>query len=373
MLIFLKGNTIQIGVRLLSLMCILIIAGCSFGPQKPDRPNKELAFPEPPEQPRFFFEHIIFSSADVIKETEDEEMQRWLTGGARIGETMSKPFGIAVHEGRVFVSDSAKRMVKVYDKPASKYFEIGLETPGELALPMGLATDNNGNLYVADISLKKAMIFTRDGQFIKSIGSPDDFDRLSSIAVSKDGSKVYIVDTGGVTSQRHHVKVYNAHTGEHLFDIGKRGKENGEFNLPKEATIGPDGNLYVVDSGNFRVQVFDGNTGEFKMTFGDIGRRRGQFSRPKGVAVDSQNNIYVTDAAFGNFQIFNSLGQLLMHIGERSTNFEPAKYMLPAAIAIDSDDRIFMVDQYFNRVDVYRPAGLADTDGFFGKDLDTTK
>jgi DNA-binding beta-propeller fold protein YncE len=174
------------------------------------------------------------------------------------------------------------------------------------------------------------------------------------------------VDIGGSSSNEHKVMVFNGKSGEHLYDIGKRGIDKGEFNLPRDTVVAPDGSVYVVDSGNFRVQKFTAD-GKFINTFGAIGRQSGQFSRPKEIAADKDGNVYIVDAAFGNFQIFNSEGQLLLAIGSRSNTDGPAKFSLPAGIAIDGDGRIYVVDQYFRKVDIFRPAALAEEDGFIGK------
>jgi len=176
---------------------------------------------------------------------------------------------------------------------------------------------------------------------------------------------LYAVDTGGVRSERHHIRVFDLQSGEHLFDIGKRGSGQGDLNLARDIAVGPDGNLYVVDGGNFRVQVFDPD-GNFVRQIGSIGVSTGQFSRPKGIDTDSNGNVYVTDSAFGNFQIFNAQGELLLFIGDRSETPGPAKYMLPGGLAVDEDDRVYMVDQYFRKVDVFRPAGLSASDGYLG-------
>jgi DNA-binding beta-propeller fold protein YncE len=174
------------------------------------------------------------------------------------------------------------------------------------------------------------------------------------------------VDIGGSSSNEHKVLVFDAKSGEHLFDIGKRGTAPGEFNLPRDTAVAPDGSVYVVDGGNFRVQKFTAD-GKFISTFGAIGRQMGQFSRPKEAAVDSVGNVYVIDAAFGNFQIFNPEGKLLLAIGNRSNTDGPAKFSLPSGIAVDGDGRVYVVDQYFRKVDVFRPAALAEEDGFIGK------
>ena len=82
---------------------------------------------------------------------------------------------------------------------------------------------------------------------------------------------------------------------------------------------------------------------------------------------DREGNVYVVDAAFGNFQVFNSDGELLMFVGDRSERDGPAKYMLPSGIAVDEDGRIYVVDQWFRKIDVYRPVGLTTSSGFLAR------
>ncbi|MEH6616323.1 MAG: hypothetical protein V7699_00635 [Porticoccus sp.] len=330
-----------------------------------------IAFPSPPDPARFFYDRTITSSADVVFETKDKSMQRWLTGAQKEGLGLGKPFAVAAHQGRLFVSDTVARSVKVFDSPAAKYFEIGKEEPGRLGKPMGIDTDNQGNLYVMDSAQEKVFIYNRDGDFTKTIGSSDLFEMASSLTVDPEGKYVYVIDTGGVQSSQHRVTVFDTGSGELLRSFGSRGRKNGEFNLPKDAAIGPDGLLYIVDSGNFRIQVMNPETGEFVRTFGDIGRRSGQFSRPKGIDIDSAGNVYVSDAAFGNIQIFTAEGQLLLSLGSRSNTPEPAKFMLPAGLAIDEDGRVYMVDQYFQKVDVFRPASLGENQGYFKPPTET--
>jgi DNA-binding beta-propeller fold protein YncE len=166
-----------------------------------------------------------------------------------------------------------------------------------------------------------------------------------------------------VSSDQHQVRVFDAVTGAHLQDIGKRGSGPGEFNLPRDVAIGKDGRLYVVDGGNFRVVVFDRN-GRYLHSFGSIGKQYGQFARPKEIASDAEGNVYVVDTAFGNFQIFNADGELLLFVGDRSERDAPGKYMLPSGIAIDLDGRVYLVDQWFRKIDVFRPASMKPEQGF---------
>ena len=354
---FIKGVTV-----VLHAAAVLLLAACAAPAQAP---QVELpVFPLPPDEPRFHYERTIYSSADVIKQDRNAELRRSLTGESRgAGEGMSKPYGVAVYHGRVYVSDSVAQVVFLFDIPDGKFSRIGEEGLGGLKMPLGLDVDGIGNLYVVDASTKLVQIYDGAGRFLRSLGGPKWFSRPSGIAVNEKGTRVYVVDTGDVGSVDHRVRVFDAVSGAHLLDIGTRGNGAGELNLPRDVVIGTDDLLYVVDGGNFRVQVFRSD-GSFVRTFGEVGRRGGQFSRPKEAAVDPDGNVYIVDTAFGNFQIFTPEGQLLLSVGSRAERDGMAKYMLPSGIAIDGDGRIYMVDQFFRKVDVYRPARLAADAGF---------
>jgi len=356
------------------LVATLALGGCMMSSTSGNKDKKEsdkgkLVFPEPPEDPRFFYERTLKSSADVLPSSESDKLRRAFTGERQTGEGFGKPYGLAVNRGRIFVGDTVRRMVLVFDIPEQKFFMIGRdeeEGEGKLSKPMGLEVDDSGNLYVLDATLKQIVVYDRDGNFLRNIGKPGDFTRPAGIGVDGEGHRIYAVDIGGSSSDNHRILVYDAQTGERLPDIGKRGNQPGELNLPRDVVVAPDGSLYVVDGGNFRVQQL-GADGKFINTFGSIGRQLGQFSRPKEIAADNEGNVYVVDAAFGNFQIFNHEGKLLMYIGTRSNTDGPALYSLPSGIAVDDDGRIYIVDQFFKKVDVYRPATLPEDEGFARK------
>jgi DNA-binding beta-propeller fold protein YncE len=327
--------------------------------------EQELVFPPPPETPRFVFERTILGSADITVEDSESKWRRILTGEVDASTSFSKPFDVEACQGHLYVSDTVRRSVLVFNVPTGEFKEIGLEEPGVLRKPLGMAVDADCNLYVVDGTLKRVVVYDQDGDFLSAFGGSDKFQRPSHVDVDVDARYAYVVDTGGVNNDQHRIRAFDIASGEHAFDIGHRGTGPGEFNLPKDIAVGPDGRLYVVDSSNFRVQVFEAD-GTYVQTFGSIGVQPGQFSRPKGVDTDPDGNIYVTDAAFGNFQIFNPAGQLLLFIGSRSTSPGAAKYMLPAGIAVDEDGRVYMVDQFFRKVDVYRPAAIGPQEGYMG-------
>jgi DNA-binding beta-propeller fold protein YncE len=365
-------NTRQHTDRSTSLSCLLAVtafvlalAGCAPVEEKPQESQRKVfVFPEPPDDPRFFYERTLYSEADVVAQDESESLVRQLTGQARGGGRLNKPYAVAAGFGRIYVSDTAARVVHIFDAANRRYSQIGESETGSLAKPMGVELDAAGNVYVADISQKVINIYDRDGKFQRAIGKKGDFDRPTGIAVDPAGERLFVVDIGGIQSENHRVRVFDLLNGEHLFDIGTRGTAAGYFNLPRDVAIGKDRRIYVVDGGNFRIQVFDWE-GKFLASWGKAGRQLGDFARPKEIATDREGNVYVIDTAFGNFQIFDPEGEILLFIGNRGSEDAPASYMLPSGIAVDEDGRVFVVDQWFRKVDVFRPASLPEGAGGF--------
>ena len=348
-----------------SLILLLLLESCATSSDQEAVDLKPLYFPAPPDEPRFVFERTVQSSTQIESKDSKQALRELLTGESSSGKALAKPFDVAVCHGIIFVSDTVSRSVLVFDIPGKRFFEIGKDKPGTLRKPLGLDTDEDCNLYVADGTTRSVMVYNQAGEYLKSLGGQQWFDRLTHVAVDSAGQRVYAVDTGGVGSENHHVRVFDVETGQHLRDIGKRGKEAGELNLPRDIEVDDSGKIYVVDGGNFRVQVFN-QEGEFLQQIGQLGRQYGAFARPKGIALDQQGNVYVSDAAHGNYQVFDASGELLLFVGTRSEKFERASYMLPAGIDIDEDGRVYMIDQYFRKLDIYRPAALKEEAGYLG-------
>ncbi len=341
------------------LLPLLLLAGCA-APQKEFRPP---VFPAEPEQPRFIYERTLMSSGDVEELSGAEKFRMFATGQGRRVRGIVKPYDVAVHKGKVYVSDTVQRAVLLFDIPNKKFQMIGTRGAGILSKPIGIDVSAEGEVYVVDSTSKRVVVYSADGNYRRTFAGKGQLERPSGLAVS--GGRVFVIDTGGIESELHRVQVFDGKSGKLLQTIGGRGKAEGEFNLPLMIEADERGHIYVVDSGNFRVQHFD-DKGEFVSAFGQVGVRYGHFSRPKGIAIDDDGNLYVVDTSFGNFQIFNNEGRLLMFIGSRGERNEPGIFSLPAGIDIDEDGRIYVVDQYFGKVEVFRPYALKKEEGFAG-------
>ncbi|MEN8169357.1 MAG: 6-bladed beta-propeller [Pseudomonadota bacterium] len=350
----------QLRTKFSCLLPVLLLLGGCAAPQKEFKPP---VFPAEPEVPRYIYERTLMSSGDVEELTSAEKFKVFATGQGKRVRGIVKPYDVAVHQGRIYVSDTVQRAVLLFDIPSQKFTMFGTKGAGILSKPIGIDVSAEGEVYVVDSSSKRVVVYSHDGKYRRTFGGEAQLVRPSGLAVS--GNKVFVIDTGGIESELHRVQVYNGKTGELLQTIGKRGSAEGEFNLPLMIDADAKGHFYVVDSGNFRVQQFD-SEGKFVSTFGQVGVRFGHFSRPKGISVDSEGKIYVVDTSFGNFQIFNNEGQLMMFIGSRGERNEAARFSLPAGIDVDEDGRIYVVDQYFGKVEVFRPYEMKKEDGYAG-------
>ena len=103
--------------------------------------------------------------------------------------------------------------------------------------------------------------------------------------------------------------------GEITFDleedlsIGNEEDENYAFYRIGMPIVDSEGNIFVLDSGNFRIQKFD-KMGNYVQSIGREGQGPGEFERPSTLYLDSENNIYVWD-----------MGRRKIHKFAKSGNF----------------------------------------------------
>lgn len=333
----------------------LVLASCTAPQQpKPERADEgDRLWPMPPELPRFAYETSLRSTADVLQDDAEQRLRRNLTGLRRPDDRLlEKPSSVAASDGRIYVADSVRRSIVVFDVPRRRVFQFGLRTPGTLSKPTAIALDRQRRVYVADATLRKVIVYDALGLHLSTIGGPGQLQRPTGVAVSPDGGRVYVIDRADNDSEQHRVMAYDG-DGALVAEIGRRGRGDGEFNVPVQGTVTADGHLHVLDAGNFRVQSFDAE-GRFLRSFGRVGTGLGQFARPRGLACDEEGRLYVTDAAFGNVQVFTDRGELLLSVGRGGRRDLPGRYGLLIGVAVDGTGRIFVVDQLFGKVEVIR-------------------
>jgi DNA-binding beta-propeller fold protein YncE len=194
--------------------------------------------------------------------------------------------------------------------------------------------------------------------------APDQFQRLGGIAADARGY-VYAADYqgGGVLK-------YTA-TGQYVRTIGRPRKPANigdpapldQLSLPEGVAVGPDGNVYVVESGSDRTRVSVWTpTGRYVRAFGDNGSGPGQLSSPGQVAVDGAGFVYVADSANNRVEKFTPDGQYAASIGQGGGLFVgPDQLSTPKGVAVAPDGTIYASDELYRRVQHYTADG-----GFLG-------
>jgi hypothetical protein len=87
-----------------------------------------------------------------------------------------------------------------------------------------------------------------------------------------------VTDSAGVTLVRQVVDTSRVLTLDEVWRVGSLdGDEATQFYTPRDGDFGPNGEVYVLDSGNNQVKVFAGADGAFVRAFGSSGSGPGEF------------------------------------------------------------------------------------------------
>ena len=150
----------------------------------------------------------------------------------QIGHENFNPVGVAVHGNELYVTDYRGSHVEVFDRFSGKSLRIigslGRK-PGQLAGPLGIAADDEGNIYVDDIINCRVQKFAPNGKLLGLFGAlgdhPGMFTRPKHIAVDHDGV-IYVVDAAF-----QNVQMFDSHFRALLF-FGNAGDYPGSMDLP---------------------------------------------------------------------------------------------------------------------------------------------
>jgi hypothetical protein len=127
------------------------------------------------------------------------------------------------------------------------------------------------------------------------------------LAIGPDG-QLYVADTGNHRIRRINLTTSTIETfaGDGMFRFaGDDGPAAmASFYSPQDIEFGPDGNLYIADSGNHRIRVIEMATGTVRTIAGTNGHgftgdrgpaREAQLFRPFGIEFDRQGTLYICD------------------------------------------------------------------------------
>ena len=275
------------------------------------------------------------------------KLLNWVAGPPEGRPEVVRPYA-TTHDstGRLLIADPGQRGIHIFDFEKHKYQFLKGPKNRTLASPIDVACDTNDDIYVSDSARAMVYVFDVRGRFLRAFGGTGSarLQRPTGMQLDRLARRLYLTDT-----LRHQVMVFGL-DGTLVKAIGQRGTGPGEFNYPSALTLS-GGRLYVVDTMNFRVQAFT-TEGAFVSSFGKLGNQSGTLNRPKGIAADTDGNLYLVDALFETVQVFDPEGRLLYYFGAGGAR--PGQFQLPTGISIDDRNTIFIADSLNRRVQVFR-------------------
>jgi len=219
---------------------------------------------------------------------------------------IGEPYGIAVKQGQVYVSDGERGKIMKIDAAGTV-----TELFSDLSTPSAIAFDADGRLIVADTGSNTIKAFGEDGS-------------VSVIA--------------GVQ--------------------GRRGFQDGEasaalFNGPIGVAVAADGAIVVADTYNDRVRIIrDGKVSTLAGStkgFADGAATVARFDTPLGLAVLPENRILVADSGNGRIRVIDPEGAVSTLAGSGELDvvdgtLASAAFYRPSAIAVGRGGTLFITD-----------------------------
>ena len=257
-----------------------------------------------------------------------------------------QPMYIAVGDkGELFVTEHWDYRYTVLDAQGQRVLTIGSKgkPPFGYGGPTGIATDSEGNVYVASAG-HKVQKFNRRGEVIKSVGK-------------KGGNVGKFTYPHGVRYHNHQVYVCDSDNGRvQVFDsnlnfVRSFGTHDGpgQLNQPWYIDFDTQGNIYVVDCVKDHVLVFS-EDGQYLRHFGQKGQGEGELSGPTGLCVRG-DYVYVTENSNNRVSVFRTSGEFVHSFGKKGSG--RGELMHPWGIAVDKDGFVFVCDPGNNRIQVF--------------------
>jgi hypothetical protein len=276
-------------------------------------------------------------------------------------EQLLEPTAVAIApNGDIYANDPQRARVMRFASDGA--FKALIHTggggtgPGQFKRPGSIRTDTDGNLYIADYTAGKIIVFDDQNRFVREWGvdgasglriSGDTvyvLARSQVLAFSKsgerqgsfgragraageldayqgiafDGSRIYVADALNKRVQAFDQKgaliwanPTPAATGSQPSEVSTNTIEASQtpeaqmpYDLPQDLVLDGAGRLVVIDAFKFQMIVVDRKNGNVIAKYGDYGSRDGQFFYPTGIDYDPQRDWFaIADTRNDRIQI----------------------------------------------------------------------
>ena len=324
-------------------------------------------------------------------------------GSPAVEAQLNYPGDVAVDgSGNLYIADTWNRMVRRVDAGGIITTVAGNGGRGfgggggpavrvSLDLPVGVAVDGSGNLYIAeslqhgvhrvDVSGILTRIAGTGERGYSGDGGPATGARLNGPrGVAVDGSgNLYIADRGNDRIRRVDAGgtiTTIAGTGEQGYS-GDGGPATGaRLNTPRGVAVDGLGAVYIAEWGNHRIRRVDAGgtittvagTGEGGYS-GDGGPAAGAWLHtPEGVTVDGAGNLYIADRGNHRIRRVDGAGTITTVAGTGESDFGgdggpavEAWLYHPAGVAVDGSGSVYIADSWNDRIRRVDKGGIITT------------
>jgi DNA-binding beta-propeller fold protein YncE len=265
------------------------------------------------------------------------------------GVTLKETPGVAVDgDGYVYaLTRNTSYPLIVFDRDGTYLRSFGAGVFSERT--HGVTVGPDGFLYCTDDGNHTVTKWSREGELLMTIGSPNQpaprfsgrpFNRPTQADVSRHTGHIFISD--GYGNSRVHK--YTA-DGQHVLSWGEPGIDAGQFIRPHNIAVDGEDRVYVADRECHRIQVFDAD-GAFLTMWNNI-------HRPCGITIGPDNNLYIgelngmagVDDAPGlghRISVYDLSGTLLARYGAPEEGEGPGQFIAPHGIGVDRDGNVYV-------------------------------
>lgn len=259
-------------------------------------------------------------------------------GGSATEAKLNEPYEVRFdQDGHLFFVEMRNHIVRRIDSKTGVITTVagtgeagfggdgGPAIKAQLNRPHSIALDAAGNLFIADIGNHRIRRVDRQTGLISSIAGTGDREGPVDLQPTK-GQPVlgpralYIVESTLWVALREGNSIWRIDlsrrpwTWQHVAGTGQKGFSGdgglaklATFNGPKGITVGPKGNVYVVDTENqvircihlqdATITTIAGRGPDFRGFAGEgVSARQASMGRPHGVGVDARGRVYVGDS-----------------------------------------------------------------------------
>lgn len=288
---------------------------------------------------------------------------------------LKTPLGVAFDaDGGIWIADTGNSRVAVFTSSGEFVALVGdKDGPGKLYAPYGLTVDSaNDRAYVADYTAGSVRVYTTAGRYVESIPSADQKmdvfgpNGFTPFEVKVVGTKIVVASNDGLYFFSRKGVVTERWGG------ATRGSATGSFNFPDAFDYDPAlKRYYVADTLNRRVTALDSD-GEVLWTSGRPdanGKIIGFWQLPRGITVGPEGNVFVVDTfrfdetgmGAGFIVVLSKEGSLLSEFGRVGS--EDDAFNFPEKIAFGGGGLFAVADRENHRVVVFSTKALpAPTD-----------